>query len=116
MTERGLVVLAPGPFTTVQDLGRPGRSAWGVGRSGAADRGAAALANRLVANDPAAAVLETTLGGLVIQARTALTIALTGAPAPADISGRPAGFAAPHAMPAGAVLRLGRPPVGLRTY
>jgi biotin-dependent carboxylase-like uncharacterized protein len=116
MTGRGLVVVAPGPFTTVQDLGRVGRSAWGVGRSGAADRGAAGLANRLVANDPAAAVLETTLGGLVIRAQTALTLALTGAPAPADIDGRPVGFAAPYPMPAGAVLSLGQPPVGLRTY
>jgi biotin-dependent carboxylase-like uncharacterized protein len=116
MTERGLLVLAPGPFTTVQDLGRVGRSAWGVGRSGAADRGAAGLANRLVANDPAAAVLETTFGGLVIRAQTALTLALTGAPAPADVDGRPVGFAAPHPVPAGAVLSLGRPSVGLRSY
>jgi biotin-dependent carboxylase-like uncharacterized protein len=116
MTGRGLVVVAPGPFTTVQDLGRVGRSAWGVGRSGAADRGAAALANRLVANDPAAAVLETTLGGLVIRAQTAVTLALTGAPAPADLDGRPVGFAAPYPIPAGAGLSLGQPPVGLRTY
>ncbi|MEV4324906.1 allophanate hydrolase subunit 2 family protein, partial [Microbispora rosea] len=36
---RALVVLAPGPLTTVQDLGRRRHSHLGVGRSGAADRG-----------------------------------------------------------------------------
>ena len=39
-----LTVLAPGPLTTVQDLGRPGLAAIGVTRSGVADAEAAALA------------------------------------------------------------------------
>ena len=37
-----LEVLAPGPLTVVADLGRPGRAAQGVARSGAVDRGVAA--------------------------------------------------------------------------
>ena len=41
-----IVVLAPGPLATVQDLGRPGLAHLGVGRSGAADRHALRLANR----------------------------------------------------------------------
>src|SRR5689334_14979388 len=64
MSGRSVTVVDPGAFTTVQDEGRPGLAVWGVGRSGAADRGAAALANRLVANRPRAALLEVTLGGL----------------------------------------------------
>ena len=32
---RTLTVLAPGPLTTVQDDGRPGQAALGIGRSGA---------------------------------------------------------------------------------
>ncbi|NAZ78212.1 allophanate hydrolase subunit 2 family protein, partial [Kineococcus sp. T13] len=45
-----LEVLASGPLTTVQDRGRPGLFRYGVGVAGAADRGALALANRLVGN------------------------------------------------------------------
>lgn len=116
MSGRGLTVLAPGPFTTVQDQGRPGLAAWGVGRSGVADRRAAGLANRLVANPAAAAVLELTMGGLAVRAGTALTVALTGAPVEARLDGGLVAFAAPVALPPGAVLALGSPPAGLRTY
>ena len=53
-----LTVLAPGPLATVQDRGRPGWAGIGVPRSGAADRAAHDLANRLVGNDPAAAAVD----------------------------------------------------------
>ena len=96
--------------------GRPGRAAWGVGRSGAADRASAALANRLVANPASAAVLEVTLGGLSLRAHVALTMALTGADARGSVGGRPVAWGAPFAVPAGAVLALGTPATGLRTY
>jgi biotin-dependent carboxylase-like uncharacterized protein len=111
-----LTVLAPGTFTTLQDEGRPGLAAWGVGRSGAADRSAAALANRLVANPPAAAVFEMTMGGLAVLVDAAVTVALTGAPAPAELDGSAVAFAAPVPMPAGSMLRVGTPTSGLRTY
>jgi len=47
----------------VEDLGRPGFAHVGVTTSGAADRGAYRLANRLLANPDGAAALEITLGG-----------------------------------------------------
>ncbi|GAB3200044.1 biotin-dependent carboxyltransferase family protein [Geodermatophilus arenarius] len=106
-----LTVLSPGPLTTVQDRGRPGLGGIGVGRSGAADRAAAALANRLVGNDPAAAVLEVTLGGLVVRAGADLLVVTTGARCP----GSPV-HAAPGLLRAGAALALGTPAAGLRTY
>ncbi|MGY1708713.1 biotin-dependent carboxyltransferase family protein [Geodermatophilus sp. SYSU D00758] len=106
-----LTVLAPGPLTTVQDTGRPGQGALGIGRSGACDRAAAALANRLVGNPPDAAVLEVTLGGLALRAGTGLLLVTTGARCP----GSPA-HGAPVHLPAGAELRLGAPATGLRTY
>jgi biotin-dependent carboxylase-like uncharacterized protein len=106
---RTLTVLATGPLTTVQDAGRPGQGALGVGRSGACDRGAAALANRLVGNHPDAAVLEVTLGGLALRADADLVVATTGA----RCSGA---HNAPTALPAGRELRLGLPDTGLRTY
>ncbi len=77
-----LTVLAPGPLTTVQDLGRPGLAAQGIGRSGAADRASAALANRLLGNPADAAVLEVTAGGLAVRADVGVWVALTGARCP----------------------------------
>ncbi len=106
---RSLTVLATGPLTTVQDGGRPGQGALGVGRSGACDRAAAALANRLVGNDADAAVLEVTLGGLVVRAGADLVVTTTGARCSAAHN-------APTTLRAGTELRLGRPDTGLRTY
>ncbi len=103
-------MVSAGPLTTVQDLGRPGRAAEGIGRSGACDRGSAALANRLVGNDPGAAVLEVTAGGLAVRAETGVWVALTGA----RCAGAP--YAAPAWLPAGSELRLGPPVAGLRSY
>ncbi len=111
-----LSVLAPGPLTTVQDRGRPGHAAIGVTRSGAADPAAADLANRLVGNRPEAALLEATAGGLRVRAGRTVLVAVTGAPAPVEIDGRPAPFAAPVTLFAGAVLALGHPRRGLRSY
>ena len=111
-----LTVLAGGPLATVQDRGRPGWASIGVTRSGAADRAAADLANRLVGNDPSAATLEATAGGLRVRAERTLLVAVTGAPAPVTVDGRAAPFDAPLTLAPGQVLALGLPPVGLRSY
>lgn len=117
---RCVEVVATGAQSLVQDLGRVGLAASGVGRSGAADRAALRLANRLVANPEGAAAIESTFGGLVVRAGpdlpAPLLVALAGAPAPADVDGTPVGHHALVALRAGQVLRLGPPPVGLRTY
>ena len=111
-----LEVLATGALALVEDLGRPGLAASGVGRSGAADRAALGLANRLVANPRHAAGIEVVFGGLAVRARGLLTVALTGAPAPADLDGTPVAPYSVLMMRPGQVLRLGTPPTGLRTY
>ncbi|GAA4854782.1 biotin-dependent carboxyltransferase family protein [Actinomycetospora corticicola] len=112
-----IIVRATGPHTTVQDVrGRPGHADLGVGVSGAADRRALALANRLVGNDAEAAGLEITLGGFAADFPTSGVVALAGAPAPLTIDGRAGDLHRPVVVPAGAELRLGTPPTGLRTY
>ena len=103
-------IIEPGPLTTVQDRGRPGYRALGVARSGAFDRRAAGLANRLVGNAPDDALLEITLGGLAWRTGDAVTVALTGA-ACAGIS-----WGTAVTLPAGATVRLGTPRSGLRSY
>jgi biotin-dependent carboxylase-like uncharacterized protein len=105
-----LTVLSAGPLTTVQDLGRPGRAAEGIGRSGACDRSSAALANRLLGNDAGAAVLEVTAGGLAVRAEDGVWVVVTGA----RCAGTP--YGAPTWLGAGQVLRLGPPVGGLRSY
>ena len=111
-----LEVLSPGPFATVQDLGRPGLAHLGVGESGAADRRSLRLANRLVGNPEGAAALEATLGGLTVRLDSAVLVALTGAPCPVTVGGRGAAMYAPLSLRAGETLRLGMPEAGLRTY
>ncbi len=111
-----LEVLATGPLVLVEDDGRPGLAAVGVGRSGAADRGSYRLGARLVGNDPGRAALEVLLGGLSLRARGRVTVALTGAWAPADLDGRPVAHATLVDLPDGSTFTLGMPATGLRTY
>lgn len=115
VTHRALVVRGRGGPVLVQDHGRGGHAAVGVGRSGAADRAAYRLGNRALGNLATAASLEVTLGGLEAEVVGGpLWCCLTGAPATLEADGRP--------HPAGAVvavrrqLRIGTPPRGLRCY
>jgi biotin-dependent carboxylase-like uncharacterized protein len=82
----------------------------GVPRSGAFDRGAMRLANRLVGNRVGAAVLEVTFGGLTFQLIDAAMLALVGADCPG------LGWGEPASLPAGSVVHLGQPHTGLRSY
>jgi biotin-dependent carboxylase-like uncharacterized protein len=102
-------VIAAGPLTTVQDLGRPGYAFLGVPPSGAADRGSLVRANRLVGNPDGAAALEVTFGGLWFRATASLTVAVTGAPCAARMN-------AAWPLEAGEEVRLGTPSRGLRSY
>ncbi|MBD0419467.1 biotin-dependent carboxyltransferase family protein [Streptomyces sp. TRM S81-3] len=116
MTDRALAVVRAGALTTVQDRGRPGHAHLGVPRSGALDAPAAALVNRLVGNRPEAAVLETTLDGCALRPRSAVTVAVGGAPCRVTVDGRPVPWAAPVDVPAGAVLDVGAADSGVRSY
>ena len=101
---------------TVQDEGRRGLGAIGVGSSGAADLGAYRLGERLVGNPPGAAALEITLGQVELRAVGDHTVALTGAPCPADVDGRPVSPGVAFALCDGERLSLRSSEGGLRTY
>jgi biotin-dependent carboxylase-like uncharacterized protein len=111
-----LEVLRAGVRTTIQDQGRPGYAHLGVPRSGAADAGALRLANRLAGNPVAAAGLEILLGGVRLRATRATTLAVTGAPCPVTVDGRPADPGLPLAVPSGALISIGQASAGLRVY
>ncbi len=112
-----LEVLATGPQALVEDLGRPGNTSIGVGRSGAADRGSLRLANRALGNDEGAAAVEVLLGGL--RARVGggpVWLCVTGAPCPVTVGGRDVGSHALARAHPGDEIRLGPPTAGLRSY
>ncbi|WP_434993806.1 5-oxoprolinase/urea amidolyase family protein [Arthrobacter sp. Ld5] len=115
-----LEILAPGPQSLIQDLGRPGLGDVGVSKAGAADTASARQANRLVGNAPGDAVIESVLGGVTARAHGELTVAVTGAHTPLEIVGddgpRPAPMRSPFALHDGETLHLDLPDAGLRSY
>jgi biotin-dependent carboxylase-like uncharacterized protein len=104
-------VIETGPLATVQDLGRLGFAYLGVGRSGAFDREALRLGNRLVGNDPGAAGIEVLGGGLTIRLRQASTVALTGARCGGRLD-----WGRATSLPAGSTIALGTAVEGVRAY
>ena len=113
---RSVRVSRPGALTTIQDCGRPGYAHIGVPRSGALDSPAHHQANRLVGNQPGAAVLETTLTGVSVIAEATIVVAVTGADSAVRVDGRPAGLGTPIALRAGQVLDVGTARRGVRNY
>jgi biotin-dependent carboxylase-like uncharacterized protein len=111
----GIEIVHCGPLGTVQDTGRPGYAALGVGRSGAADAASAALANRLVGNEPAAACLELSFGATLTFHEPARVV-VTGATCELSRSGRGEAMNAPFDVRAGQTLVVGPASVGLRAY
>lgn len=111
-----LLVERVGPLATIQDLGRPGWFDSGVGVAGAADRGALRLANRLVGNPEDHAGIEVLLGGVRLRTMRHTTLAVTGAPAPVTVDGRPVGHASVLELEPDQVVSLGLASTGLRSY
>ncbi len=117
----GLIVVEPGLYGTVQDLGRPGLMALGVAQAGALDRSATRQANRLVGNRMGAAVIESLNGGLVLAALEDQVLAVTGAAVDLTIAmpdgrEREPALCAPFLLRDGEVLRQSAPASGLRAY
>ena len=82
-----LEVIAPGPMTTVQDLGRRGYGRHGVSKSGAADNISLRLGNSLVGSLSNSAGLEVAMGGLQLKCiERPVVIALTGADCGASVT------------------------------
>jgi biotin-dependent carboxylase-like uncharacterized protein len=109
-----LHVEQPGALALVEDLGRPGFAHLGVGASGALDRGALALANRLVGNSDGVAALELLVGGFRARFEGEAWFAVTGAWGSVRLDGRPiAPYTAARARD-GSVLELGVAERGIR--
>ena len=82
-----ITVIKPGWLTTVQDLGRYGYQQYGVPVSGAMDRRAFIIANRLVGNRDSDAGLEITVKGPELLFEREAVIAVTGADLTPSVNG-----------------------------
>ena len=115
-TDAVLKVLHPGLCTLIVDQGRPHCRSLGVPVGGAADRGAFALGNALVGNEPDAAALEIALAGPTLVADAALACVLYGAPFDLSIDGRPLEVGKTFTLQTDEVLRIGGTARDVRAY
>jgi KipI family sensor histidine kinase inhibitor len=104
-----------------QDGGRPGLAAQGVSASGALDKAALRLANRLVGNDVNGPVIEIVGGGFEFTSRGASVVSITGADGTVTITSeagrdRRVGRSQAIALDSGDRVRLGEPAAGVRSY
>jgi len=111
-----LKIIRPGMFTTVQDSGRWGFQAQGVGVSGAMDLFSHRLANALVGNSDEDATLEVTLLGPEIEFQLNSTVAVAGAEFRLTLDGGVAQMHQAFDVPAGARLKFGERTKGARAY
>jgi len=111
-----LKVVATAAPLLLEDLGRPGFAGIGVPVSGAFDRAAAALAQRLVGNATTEASLETMLGNVTLHVDTAVTAAVTGAANQITVNGTPISVNEVFSWGAGQLLHIGTARIGLRNY
>lgn len=112
-----LTIVDPGPFATIQDLGRPGYQRFGVSVSGAMDECALRIANMLVGNDENEAAVEFTFaGGCYMVDTDSCRFAIAGGDFPLTIDGGPAAAYAAHTVERGSRLTIGRALAGARGY
>ncbi len=111
-----LRILAPGPCTTVQDLGRFGAYHMGVPVSGVLDDYAGRIANWLVGNSASCALLEMTMIGAEMEILSEADIAITGAAMHPRINDQPCRQWTSIRVQPGDVLRLGTAENGCRAY
>jgi antagonist of KipI len=109
-------VIAPGLFTTVQDLGREGFGPMGVSPSGAADAVSLRMGNRLVGNAEGAAGLEMTLLGGTFAFPDGAVFALAGSDFGATLDGKPVELWTAFEAKPGQALKLGPTQTGSRCY
>jgi antagonist of KipI len=111
-----LEILAPGPLTTVQDLGRFGFGRYGVAPSGALDSFSLRIGNLLVGNREDEACLEITLFGLKLKALTDAVITITGADIQPRLNENPLEMWCSHVLRKGDTLFFRGLKTGCRAY
>ncbi|MGW2519657.1 5-oxoprolinase subunit C family protein [Streptomyces sp. NPDC001617] len=103
-------------LATVQDLGRPGRSRYGLPANGALDQHSARVANVLCGNEEHAPLIEITALDFGCTPSTDILIALTGAPADLTVDGVARPQWEPISVRRGQTVRITGIRLGIRVY
>lgn len=113
-----VTVLKPGLYTSLQDRGRFGYSAWGIPSSGAMDLLSLQMANKLLGNHPDACCLEITQAGPTLQFSDDSIILFSGAATPVLLNEGPVHLTNHQWLPIrkGDTLKIGYLKRGLRSY
>ena len=111
-----IVVLHPGIYSSIQDLGRAGFAHIAMPIGGAMDVYSATVANQLLRNTSSAALLEMTFGGAQLQFEKEVCICLTGADFNPTINGVVIAMNTVIKVVKGSVLSFGYKHYGVRTY
>jgi biotin-dependent carboxylase-like uncharacterized protein len=112
----GFVVRQPGLLSLLHDRGRYGAHKLGLTTGGPLDFVAFDWANRLLGNDANATCVEVGFGGLVLEAETDTSFAITGAEAPCKLNGDAIEQWRSHDIGAGDQLEIGFATAGTRAY
>ena len=105
-----------GFLSLLQDRGRFGHHRIGLTTGGAMDQNAYRICNKLLGNPEDTAVIEVTLGGLVVTATADHLICVTGAPVELKINDETLPLWSCHQLKSGDTLSLKAGDVGLRSY
>ncbi|MFG2347729.1 5-oxoprolinase subunit C family protein [Streptomyces phaeochromogenes] len=103
-------------MATVQDLGRFGRSRYGLPVNGALDQHSARVANVLCGNDEGAPLLEITALDFSCTPSTDVLVAVTGAPADLTVDGVVRPQWEPLSVRSGETIRISGIRNGIRVY
>lgn len=113
---QAFLIIKPGPYSTIQDAGRPGLRRYGIPPSGAMDQYAFRFANLLVGNSPDAAAIEVTMPGLVVEALSQVLVAITGGDLSPQLNNQPAPLWTALTMQPGDQLGFKQRTSGCRAY
>jgi len=116
ISNTGFKVLQPGILSLLQDAGRFGQHNIGLTTGGPLDKQSFEWANRLCNNPTDSCVIETSIGGLSLQATADTYIALTGGDAPLKINQHAAASWQTHTIKAGDRIDLGFAQQATRHY
>ncbi|WP_188207496.1 5-oxoprolinase subunit C family protein [Alkalibacillus aidingensis] len=116
MAEAFVKVVEPGLYMSIQDLGRPGYQHMGVPVSGAMDRYALVMGNRLLNNREDSAAIEVTFGGAEFKFLRDGLICVTGANLNGYLGGEPIPMWETVSVTKGQKLVFERPKTGVRAY
>lgn len=111
-----LRIISPGILSLLQDAGRFGQGQFGLTQGGPMDGHSFRWANALVGNPLNCTLIEHSIGGLILQAQSPCTVAVTGAKLTLTLNGQSIPCWQAIALQAGDELALGIFSRGLRAY